>query len=117
MIESLQKLATFLASARIASRKTLRAVQAETGISNAYLSQLETGKIKMPSPQNLHKLATAYNVPYELLMELAGFPVPNSSDDGSSKASARIGAFPITEDEQDALVEYLQFIRSRKRGR
>jgi HTH-type transcriptional regulator, competence development regulator len=118
MTESLQKLATFLASARTASRKTLRAVQSETGISNAYLSQLETGKIKMPAPQNLHKLATAYNVPYELLMELAGFPVPNSPDAGSPrKASARIGAFPITEDEQDALVEYLQFIRSRKRGR
>lgn len=118
MGDSIIKLADFLASARTASGKTLRAVQTETGISNAYLSQLETGKIKMPSPQNLHKLAAAYDVPYELLMELAGFPVPNSSDtDAPSKASARIGSIPITEEEQDALVEYLQFIRSRKRRR
>jgi transcriptional regulator with XRE-family HTH domain len=118
MAESLRKFADFLAAARSASGKTLRAVQAETGISNAYLSQLETGKIKVPSPQNLHKLATAYDVPYELLLELAGFPVPNGSEaDPPSKASPRIGSIAITEEEQEALVEYLQFIRSRKRGR
>ncbi|MGY4199081.1 helix-turn-helix domain-containing protein [Bradyrhizobium sp. USDA 4520] len=116
MGDSTKRLADFLASARAVTGKTLRAVQTETGISNAYLSQLETGKIKMPAPQNLHKLAVAYEVPYELLLELAGFPVPNSSDiDAPSKAAARIGSIPITEEEQNALVEYLQFIRSRKR--
>lgn len=90
-------------------------MERETGISNAYLSQLETGKIKTPSPQNLHKLAETFRVPYELLMELAGFPLPDSSGSPISTASARIG--PVSADEEDALVEYLQFIRSRKRSR
>jgi transcriptional regulator with XRE-family HTH domain len=108
------RLGPFLAKARSATGKSLRTVERETGISNAYLSQLETGKIKTPAPQNLHRLAETYRVPYELLMELAGFPVPDSSVPSES-VSARIG--PVTPDEEDALIEYLQFIRSRKRGR
>lgn len=116
MTEPMQKLGSFLASARSAAGKTLRAVEGETGISNAYLSQLENGKIKSPSPQNLHKLANIYGVSYELLMELAGFPVPNgSASRPANGVAARIG--PVTESEEEALVEYLQFIRSRKKGR
>lgn len=113
----MQKLGSFLAAARNSVGLTLRAVERDTGISNAYLSQLENGKIKSPAPQNLHKLASAYSVSYELLMELAGFPVPNGANTSGSSANmaARIG--PVTRDEEAALVEYLQFIRSRKRGR
>ena len=111
------RLGSFLAKARSAAGKSLRAVEREAGISNAYLSQLETGKIKAPAPQSLHRLAEVYRVPYELLMELAGFPVPDTSaiPSASSNANARIG--PVSADEEDALIEYLQFIRSRKRGR
>jgi transcriptional regulator with XRE-family HTH domain len=111
------KLGTFLAKSRASVGKSLRAIERETGISNAYLSQLETGKIKAPAPQNLYLLADAYDVPYELLMELAGHPVPNSSPEATTAKgmAGRIG--PVTSEEEDALVEYLQFIRSRKRGR
>ena len=111
------KLGSFLASARNAAGKSLRTVERETGISNAYLSQLENGKIKTPAPQFLYKLAETYSLPYELLMELAGFPVPSNSGSASAieGAAARIG--PLTVEEERDLVEYLQFIRSRKRGR
>ena len=43
-------------------RLTLRQVEDMTGISNAYLSQLETGKIKNPSYKVLMKLNMLYNV-------------------------------------------------------
>lgn len=110
------KLGTFLAKARNAAGKSLRTVERETGISNAYLSQLETGKIKTPAPQNLHALADAYTVSYETLMDLAGYPVPSApSERAEVSAIGRIG--PVTQEEEDELVEYLRFIRSRKRGR
>ena len=119
MVQTTEKLGTFLASARNKLEMTLRAVEEETGISNAYLSQLEHGKIKTPAPQNLYKLAELYQVPYELLMELAGYPVPKPQPAKSWFAgdafAARIGA--VTAEEEEALVEYLQFIRSRKRRR
>lgn len=112
-------LGIFLASARNELGLTLRAVQEGTGISNAYLSQLEHGKIKTPAPQNLYKLAEIYRVPYELLMKLAGYPVPEASPAEQHPSidtlSARIGT--VTREEEEALVEYLQFIRSRKRRR
>ena len=117
MPQTKDKLGIFLGSARNKLGLTLRAVEEETGISNAYLSQLEHGKIKTPAPQNLYKLAEVYRVPYELLMELAGYPVPEAQSTGHRSSidtfAARVGG--VTEEEEEALVEYLQFIRSRKR--
>ncbi len=60
------------ASVRASHRLTLRQVEEVTGISNAYLSQLETGKIAQPSPNYLYKLAEVYRLPYDLLMEKVG---------------------------------------------
>ena len=53
--------------------KTLRAVEKETGVSNAYLSQLEHGSVKSPRPHILHTLADFYDVAYEDLMTAAGY--------------------------------------------
>jgi transcriptional regulator with XRE-family HTH domain len=52
---------------------SLRDVQARTGISNAYLSQLETGKAESPAPPVLQKLASLYGVPYDDLLTVAGY--------------------------------------------
>lgn len=116
MTKVAQSLASFIAQAREKAGLTLRAVEKETGISNAYLSQLEHGKIQTPAPQNLHKLAGLYRVPYELLMELAGYPMPQTTGEPPPETiAARFGS--VTREEEDALVEYLQFLRQRKRGR
>ena len=103
------------------SRKgfTLRQVETKTGISNAYLSQLEGGRrVKEPSPILLHKLGALYDLPYVTLLKAAGYPVPGSSDvDTSSSIAARLG--PTTKDEEDALADYLSFLRSKssRKGR
>jgi HTH-type transcriptional regulator, competence development regulator len=105
-------LGEFLKGHREVNGFTLRAVEQETGISNAYLSQLESDKIRQPSPVNLHKLCELYRVSYATAMELTGYPVPG----GELLPSSRIGV--ISKDEEDALLEYLQFYRSRgKKGK
>ncbi len=92
---------------------TLREVERDTGISNAYLSQIESNKIKRPSPTILHKLAELYEVAYDDLLALAGYPSSTVSPEARSTGlAARIG--PITRDEEDALAEYLQFLRRRR---
>ena len=53
---------TYLRSLRKKKRFSLRDVERKTGISNAYLSQLETGNIKAPSPAVLVQLADLYGV-------------------------------------------------------
>ncbi len=103
-----------LQAARERKGLTLRAVEKTTGISNAYLSQLESGKIQSPSPVNLHKLSEIYGLSYADVLELAGYPVPSDGEPQApgSGLKARLG--PVTKEEEDALVEYLEFMRSRK---
>jgi transcriptional regulator with XRE-family HTH domain len=103
-----------LAEFRKRANLTLRAVEAETGISNAYLSQLENGKVQQPSPKMLNKLAELYRVDFVHIMKLAGYPLPSVSAPGSS-LHARLG--PTTADEEEALADYLDFLRSKRPGR
>jgi len=51
---------------------TLRDVEEKAGISNAYLSRLENGKIKKPSASVLNKLATLYKVSLDSLLVESG---------------------------------------------
>lgn len=99
---------------RESKQLTLREVEKATDVSNAYLSQLESGKIRQPSPLTLHKLALFYGVAYEVLMEKVGYPMPEKDKKIQTNAvSYRIG--DITEDEEVELLNYLKFIRSRKK--
>ena len=107
-----------LADLRSAKGLSLRQVEEATGraVSNAYLSQLEKGKIRQPSPSVLHRLAAVYAVPYEALMEKAGYLLP--SDASNPRRRMRLAAFAIddlTAEEEEELLKYLAFIRSRRR--
>jgi HTH-type transcriptional regulator, competence development regulator len=114
MEQKRDNLGTYLAAARNRKGLSLRAVEAETGISNAYLSQLETGKIREPSPSNLHKLGELYGVSYATLLKLAGHPVPGGDARRlpESGIAARLG--PTTKEEEEALVDYLAFLRTKR---
>ena len=97
-------------------RLSLRQVEEATGkaVSNAYLSQLENGKIQKPSPNVLHSLSGVYGVPYEALMEKAGYLLPLEGNVGERKR--RVAAFAIddlTAEEEEELLKYLAFLRSR----
>jgi HTH-type transcriptional regulator, competence development regulator len=106
-----------LADLRTAKGFTLRQVEEATDneVSNAYLSQLEKGKVQKPSPHVLHSLAAVYAVPYESLMEKAGYLLPAGRGGGGRRR--RLAAFAIddlTAEEEEELLKYLAFIRSRK---
>lgn len=114
-----ETLGAYLKSLRAGVGMTLREVEKETGreVSNAYLSQLETGKIGKPSPNILHKLARVYGVPYGKLMERAGYVVPRAQRAGDKK-HGRAATFSIdnlSADEEAELLKYLAFFRSQRR--
>jgi transcriptional regulator with XRE-family HTH domain len=105
---------------RTAKGLSLRQVEEATGkaVSNAYLSQLENGKIQKPSPNVLHSLSGVYAVPYEALMEKAGYLLPLEGNMGGRKR--RLAAFAIddlTAEEEEELLKYLAFLRSRNASR
>lgn len=108
------RLGDYLRAARQVGGLSLRQVEGRTGVSNAYLSQLEGGKIKRPAPAVLQKLCDLYSVSYATSLQLAGHPVPDIVKGEAPELSfaRRIGV--VSEDEADSLVEYLAFLRSRK---
>jgi transcriptional regulator with XRE-family HTH domain len=112
-------LGKYLSSIREDRGLSLRDVEQATKkvVSNAYLSQIENDQIKAPSPNILHALAEAYGVSYEQLMERAGFVTPTRSR-GDAQRHGRVPTFAghnLTNAEEAALVEYLSFMRSRKK--
>ncbi|MBI4583222.1 MAG: helix-turn-helix transcriptional regulator [Planctomycetes bacterium] len=109
-------LGIYLKSLRDSRNLSLRNVEEKIGISNAFLSQLESGKVKQPSPMVLYKLAELYSVPYEALMERVGYPVPKGSmPGGRSKPGVFHRLGEVTEEEEQALLDYLSFLRSQAR--
>ena len=110
------ELGPLLADLRRAKGLSLRAVEQATdkAVSNAYLSQLESGKIKKPSPHVLHSLAEVYVVPYEALMEKAGYLLPSKKDGGRRRKRLAVFAIDdLTAEEEEELLKYLAFLRSR----
>ena len=103
---------------------SIREADEASGVSNTYISQLETGKITKPSPDILHRLAEAYaaRLPrkapltssFQRMMELAGHILPEKT------SGARAGRLPtfakekLTAEEEDELLKYLAFIRLRR---
>jgi transcriptional regulator with XRE-family HTH domain len=111
------ELGALLADLRTAKGLSLREVEEATGkaVSNAYLSQLENGKIKKPSPNVLHSLAAVYAVPYEALMEKAGYLLPSEGNKGKNRTRLAVFAIDdLTAEEEEELLKYLAFLRSRK---
>lgn len=113
------QLAQLLKRSRELLGLSVRAAAARTGVSSTYVSQLEAGVIKEPSPRVLYKLAEAYGISYTDLMRAAGYMVPGGKADADRSTAAspfdialRTTA-PLTDDEREALAEYLAWYRSR----
>lgn len=107
-----ETLGTVLRLSRESKTYSLRYVEDKTGISNAYLSQLENDKIRKPAADTLYKLSEIYNVDFNYLLQKAGLVEKNKH------SNQLVGRFifskdNLTSDEQEELVRYLQFIRNR----
>lgn len=91
MINSLD-FGNYLKKLRIERGLTIRQVEAFSGVSNSYLSQLENGKRGIPSPDTLKKLAPVYRISYEELMSAAGYLTAEVKE-SSPKYSATVTAY------------------------
>jgi HTH-type transcriptional regulator, competence development regulator len=112
-------LGAFIRKARQDVSMSLRDVEEATDkeVSNGYLSQLESGKIAQPSPHVLHALSRALSVDYEALMQRAGYLLPTTKRATGLK-HGRAATFAIdnlTADEESQLLEYLTFLRMKKK--
>jgi len=64
---------SYLKSVREGKGLTLNQLATYSGISNAQISRIENGHRGVPKPESIRKLAEALKVPYEEMMEAAGY--------------------------------------------
>jgi transcriptional regulator with XRE-family HTH domain len=110
----MKSLGSTLKDARELIRLTLRQVEEVTGISNAYLSQLENDKIKKPSANVLYKLSDIYNIELNTLLAAAGIIEKQTSHKSKLLNTVAFSAETLTPKEEEELLEYLRFLRHRK---
>lgn len=113
MADSKETLGSVLKQSRSLKNLALRTVEEMTGISNAYLSQIENDKIKKPSADVIHKLAAAYKVDFNYLLQISGI-IEKSSSENVSFGSFVFSKENLTEEEEAELLDYLQFLRHKK---
>lgn len=100
---------------------TLRQVEEATGISNAYLSQLENDKIKKPSANVLYKLSAIYNVPLNVLLGAAGIIEKTASSANHRNSSEWLNniafyADNLTDEQQNEVLEYIRFMKFKSKN-
>ena len=95
---------------------TLRQVEEATGISNAYLSQLENDKIKKPSASVLYKLASIYNIELESLLIASGIIEKQSPKKNKLLNTIALSAETLSSEEEQALLDYLRYLRFNKKN-
>lgn len=112
------ELGDYLRKLRTASGLKLREVEqrSNNSVSNAYLSQLESGQARNPAPHVLHALAAVYGVPYERLMRLAGYLGKTDPSKKQPRHSLpTLATKDLTADEEKKMLEYLAFLRSQRK--
>jgi transcriptional regulator with XRE-family HTH domain len=110
----------YLRQQREAKGLSLRDVEEKTDkqVSNAYLSQVENGKVAQPSPSILHALSPVLGVPYEKLMTEAGY-LGQKRNSAPSRRTAQAATYAIdglTPEEQRAVLAYLQVLRRQQKA-
>src|ERR1039457_5694674 len=92
---------------------SLRDVEEETNISNAYVSQLENNKIQKPSADILHKLSNLYKIDFGFLLSSAGL-VEKATDINKSFGEYVFSKENLSNEEEEELIRYLKFIRQKQ---
>ncbi|NDV70268.1 helix-turn-helix domain-containing protein [Dysgonomonas sp. 25] len=109
----MKSIGSILKNSRDLMQLTLRQVEEATGISNAYLSQLENDKIKKPSANVLYKLSNIYGISINDLLAAAGIIEKQASERHKLLSSVAFSTESLTEKEEEELLKYLKFIRQK----
>jgi transcriptional regulator with XRE-family HTH domain len=120
-MEIMETLGQTLKATRENVSLTLREVEDSTGISNAYLSQLENNKIKKPSANVLYKLADIYKISLDVLLMAAGIIAKadgNRPQATESEFEREIAYYKdkFSPEEEQQIITFIKFVRSQNKN-
>lgn len=118
--KAMESLGNTLKKTRTSIPLTLRQVEDATGISNAYLSQLENDKIKRPSANILYKLANLYKIDLNILLKAAGIIEGSLATDvlENDNWMNKIAFYSnsLNENDKDEILSYVKFKAKKSNG-
>jgi transcriptional regulator with XRE-family HTH domain len=105
---------------RARGERSLMSVADRAKITAAYLQKLERDLVKQPSPNILYALSEELELPYDEVMESAGYVVPRGDAERVKEDNVltyALSSEKLTEEEAAQLLEYLDWYRhSRSAG-
>jgi HTH-type transcriptional regulator, competence development regulator len=78
--EAMESFGSYMRRLRKSRGLTLKQVETQAKVSNAYISQIERGLRKPPHPDILKRLAKAYDVQHRELLVVAGYLEEDSAE-------------------------------------
>lgn len=105
-----QTLGRELAHARAARSQSLKTVASGAGISAAYLQKLERGRVESPSPRILQALARHLDLPYERLMQLAGYAEPKIEAPRGGLLGHALKSADLSHGEERAVAAFVELL-------
>lgn len=93
---------------------SLREVATKAGVNHGYLSQLERGDVAEPAPSMLHKVAAGYDVPFQVLMQWAGYIEPDNDLTPNQAIALKLLGDEVSEKELDAIRAVIDVLRTRR---
>ena len=95
---------------------SLKAVSEPADISTAYLQKLEGGEVRQPSPHVLHRLSEVLEIPYTMLMELAGYVMPGKEEGvlAGNTFDHALSTADLTNDERKAVAAFIAYLREQR---
>jgi transcriptional regulator with XRE-family HTH domain len=96
---------------RVMKGLSLRQVEELTGVSNSFLSQLESGKRDLPSIKIMNKLSKVYGIGiWEVFKDASNVPLSNVTLNISPEMAFIQSAFPrLAKDDQKMFIDWLTF--------
>lgn len=112
-----EPLGSYLKHVREEQHLSLSAVQEKTGLSQDYLINVESGRIKCPFPSMLHTLAQCYGISYKHLIDLAGYSLsptklPNTMQDLTVVFNTCHLFHELTDKEKQHALEYFELLET-----
>ena len=94
---------------------SLKAVAEPAKISIAYLQKLEGGDVQQPNPNVLHRLSAVLDIPYAVLMELAGYVVPETGGVlAANTFDHALSSSDLTNEERKAVAAFIALLRDQR---